>query len=177
MRLEMGRRADYGIRAAIDLARHHDTGVRRKARQIAETMDVPTTYVPQVLADLVRAELAVSLAGPSGGYLLARPPEEVSLLAIILAVDDDPVSRVCVLRGGPCHWEDSCAVHVLWSDAQQAMLDRLEQATLAEVLAYDAAIEGGAQPRLDRLVEPAFRPVVTDDTDPLPGAAAVAAPR
>jgi Rrf2 family transcriptional regulator, iron-sulfur cluster assembly transcription factor len=154
MRLEMGRRADYAIRAAIDLARHHDTGVRRKARQIAVAMDVPTTYVPQVLADLVRAELAASSAGPTGGYLLARPPAEISLLEIIRAVDDDPVSRVCVLRGGPCRWEDSCAVHVLWSEAQQAMLDRLEEATLAEVLAVDEAIEVATRPRHDQSAAP-----------------------
>jgi Rrf2 family transcriptional regulator, iron-sulfur cluster assembly transcription factor len=147
MRLELGRRADYGIRAAIDLAHHYATGERRKARQIAEAMDVPATYVPQVLADLVRAELAVSLAGPSGGYLLARPPEEVSLLAVIRAVDDDPASRVCVLRGGPCRWEDSCAVHGLWFEAQQAMLERLDQATLAEVIEVDAAIEADVEKR------------------------------
>ena len=141
MRLELGRRADYGIRAAIDLARHHEDGVRRKARQIAEEMDVPATFVPQVLADLVRADLAVSLAGPSGGYLLACPPEEISILAVIRAVDDDPSSRVCVLRGGPCRWDDSCAVHELWADAQQAMLRRLDEATLADVVAADRVIE------------------------------------
>ena len=143
MRLELGRRADYGIRAAIDLAHHYASGERRKARQIAEEMDVPATYVPQVLADLVRADLAMSLAGPSGGYRLARPPEEISLLTVIHAVDDDPSSRVCVLRGGPCRWDDSCAVHGLWFDAQQAMLQRLDQATLAEVVAVDAAIDAG----------------------------------
>jgi Rrf2 family transcriptional regulator, iron-sulfur cluster assembly transcription factor len=143
VRLELGRRSDYGIRAAIDLARHHESGVRRKAREIAEEMDVPATYVPQVLADLVRAGIALSTAGPSGGYLLALPPAEVSLLAVIRAVDDDPTSQVCVLRGGPCRWDDSCAVHVLWSEAQQAMLERLDRATLADVVEHDAAIEAG----------------------------------
>ena len=140
MRLELGRRADCGIRAAIDLARHHETGERRKARQIAEAMDVPAAYVPHVLADLVRAELAVSLAGPAGGYLLARPPDEISLLAVIRAVDDDPASRPFLPRGGPCRWDDSRAVHALWAEAQQAMLGRLDQATLAEVIEFGAAI-------------------------------------
>ena len=168
MRLELGRRADYGIRAAIDLARHHDSGIRRKARQIADEMGVPATYVPQVLADLVRADLAVSLAGPTGGYLLARPPAEISLLAIIRAVDDDPASRVCVLRGGPCRWEDACAIHVLWSQAQQAMLGRLEEATLAEVIAVDAGIDAGVRQQHD--------PLAVATSDAPPGAAAIAAP-
>jgi Rrf2 family transcriptional regulator, iron-sulfur cluster assembly transcription factor len=141
MRLELGRRTDYGLRAAIDLARHDASGRRRKAREIAEAMDIPSTYVPQVLADLVRAGLAVSTAGRAGGYRLALPPEEVSLLAVIRAVDDDPTSRVCVLRGGPCRWDDCCAIHTLWLEAQQAMLCKLDGSTLADVVRADAAIE------------------------------------
>lgn len=141
MRLELGRRADYGIRAAIDLARHHEEGGRRKAREIADDMDVPPNYVPHVLADLVRADLVVSLAGPAGGYLLARPPDQITMLAVIRAVDEDPTSRVCVLRGGPCRWDDSCAVHDLWAEAQQAMLSTLERATLADVLEVDATLD------------------------------------
>lgn len=143
MQLELGRRADYGIRATIDLARHHDSGLRRKAREIAEAMDIPPTYVAQVLAELVRAGLVASTAGRSGGYVLARPPEEVTLLAVIRAVDDDPGSNVCVLRGGPCRWEDRCAVHDPWFEAQQAMLERLEQTTFARLIAADEALEQG----------------------------------
>lgn len=143
MQLELGRRADYGIRATIDLARHEGTGRRRKAREIAADMDIPATYIGQVLAELVRAELVASTAGRSGGYVLARPPEDISLLAVIRAVDDDPGSSVCVLRGGPCRWEDICAVHDPWFEAQQAMLERLDQTTFARLLDIDEALEHG----------------------------------
>jgi hypothetical protein len=85
------------------------------------------------------------VAGPSGGYLLARPPEEISLLAVIRAVDDDPASRVCVLRGGPCRWDDSCAVHTCGSRRSRRCWPRLDQATLAEVIEVDAAIDAGGQ--------------------------------
>jgi Rrf2 family transcriptional regulator, iron-sulfur cluster assembly transcription factor len=139
MRLELGRQSDYTIRAAVALARHHATGVRRKARQIAEEMDIPATNVAHVLADLVRAGLAVSTAGRTGGYLLARPPEQVSLLAVIRAAGDDPTSQVCVLRGGPCRLDDSCGVHVFWFEAQQAMLGKLDGTTLADILTADPA--------------------------------------
>jgi Rrf2 family transcriptional regulator, iron-sulfur cluster assembly transcription factor len=166
MRLELGRKSDYAVRAAIDLARHHEAGVRRKARQIADDMDIPANYVPQVLADLVRAGIAVSTAGPSGGYVLARPPGEISLLAVIRAVDDDPTSRVCVLRGGPCRWDDSCAVHVLWFEAQQAMLGKLDQATLAEVTEFDAALEAGSFPGREHVNVPTEAPAARGRTGP-----------
>ena len=143
MRLELGRRADYGIRATIDLARHHHEGVRRKARQIADEMEIPPTFVAQVLADLVRAGFVTSTAGPSGGYTLSRPPAEITLLAVVRAVNGEPGSSVCVLRGGPCRWDDFCAVHVPWYRAQQAMIEQLEATTFAEVVAIDAALDEG----------------------------------
>lgn len=142
MELSLGRRADYAIRACLDLARH-DGGDRRKAREISKAMDVPTSYVPQVLALLVRAGIAVSTAGPQGGYALARPPEEIDLLQIVRATEGDPASSECVLRGGPCRWEDVCAVHVPWSRAQHAMLERLEATTLAELLETDRELQEG----------------------------------
>lgn len=144
MRLELGRRADYAIRAAVDLARHHDDGERRKARAIAEEMAIPTTYVPQIMAELVRAGLVESVAGRSGGYSLARPPRSVSLLGVVEAVEGDILSAACVLRGGPCRWSDMCAVHVPWSRAQHALLASLGDTSLADIVEIDTALEAGA---------------------------------
>jgi Rrf2 family protein len=143
MRLQLGRRADYAIRAAVDLARHATDEQRRKARAIAAEMDIPVGYVPQILAELVRAGLVTSVAGRDGGYRLARPPVEVDLLEVVRAVDGELRSTVCVLRGGPCRWDDMCAVHVPWARAQDAMLESLAATTLEELVTIDAALEAG----------------------------------
>jgi Rrf2 family transcriptional regulator, iron-sulfur cluster assembly transcription factor len=141
MELSLGRRADYAVRATLDLARH--PGERRKARQIGEAMAVPTSYLPQILAELVRAGLVASVAGPHGGYELARPVDRISLLDVVRATEGEVASTRCVLRGGPCRWEGVCAVHVPWSRAQQALLDQLAATTFAEVAALDAELEAG----------------------------------
>lgn len=143
MQLELGRRADYAIRATVDLARHYDHAVRRKAREIAEEMGIPRGYVPQILAELVRVGFAASVAGPSGGYVLARPPEEISLLAVVRAADGEPVSRECVLRGGPCRWDDICAVHVPWFEAQQALIQQLDETNFREIVEIDQQLDAG----------------------------------
>ena len=143
MRLELGRRADYAIRAAVDLAHHHGDGRRRKAREVAEAMAIPVSYVPQILAELVRAQLAISVAGRDGGYALARPPSQISLLDVVHAAEGDVVSTDCVLRGGPCRWDDMCAVHVPWSDAQHALLDSLAGTSLTDVVAIDRELAAG----------------------------------
>lgn len=157
MRLELGRRADYAVRAIVDLCRHHDGTTLRKARQIAHEMNIPRSYLPQTLAELVRAELVDSVAGPAGGYMLKRDPAEISLGEAIEAVDGDLQSAECVLRGGPCSWEGVCAVHVPWSRAQRALLAQIDSTTFAEIAEIDAALEAGTY-RVPAELEPARPP-------------------
>jgi Rrf2 family transcriptional regulator, iron-sulfur cluster assembly transcription factor len=142
--LSLGKRADYTVRAMVDLARHHGDG-RRKTAEIAAEMDIPLSYLPQLLAQLVRAGLVASVAGRKGGYVLARPPEEISLLDAIEVADGPMVALVCVLRGGPCRWDDSCAIHEPWARAQQAFRDSLATTTFAEVAVIDAALNGAGE--------------------------------
>jgi len=143
MRLELGRRADYAIRAVVDLARHHGDETRRKAREIAAEMEIPRSFMPQILAELVRVGIVESVAGPGGGYSLTTPPAVISLLDVVVAVDGEVSSRVCVLRGGPCRWDDVCAVHIPWSRAQQALRDELARTSFADIAEIDAALEAG----------------------------------
>lgn len=144
MRLELGKRADYAIRAAVDLARHAADGTRRKTREIADEMQIPVSYAPAILAELVRAGLVESHAGRDGGYRLARDPATIGLLEVLRAVDGEVLSTACILRGGPCRWDDVCAVHVPWARAQLALLDRLQAASLAEVVALDEQLDAGS---------------------------------
>ncbi|TVP70922.1 MAG: Rrf2 family transcriptional regulator [Nitriliruptor sp.] len=141
MDLTLGKRADYTVRAVLDLARHHGHG-RRKTADIAEEMQVPLTYLPRLLAELVRAGIVRSLAGRHGGYELVREPGEVSLLEVIEVADGTLGSAECVLRGGPCRWEQGCAIHTPWNRAQEAFRDSLRATTFAEVAAIDAALSG-----------------------------------
>ena len=143
MELSLGKRADYTVRAVLDLATHHGHG-RRKTAAIAAEMRVPATYLPQLLAELVRAGIARSLAGRHGGYELAREPDEVSLLEVIEVADGPLISTECVLRGGPCRWEEACAIHPPWARAQEAFRAALGATTFAEVAAIDAALNGSS---------------------------------
>jgi Rrf2 family protein len=142
MELSLGKRADYTVRAVLDLAVHHGHG-RRKTAEIAQEMQVPLTYLPQLLAELVRAGIVRSLAGRHGGYELVRPPDEVSLLEVIEVADGPLISDECVLRGGPCRWDDACAIHAPWARAQEAFRASLGATTFAEVAAIDAVLSGG----------------------------------
>ena len=144
MELRLGKRADYTVRAVLDLARHSDQG-RRKAADISAEMDIPASYLPQLLAELVRAGLVRSVAGRKGGYTLARDPAFITLLEVIEVAEGVVTSTECVLRSGPCRWDDACAIHDPWLRAQEALRRSLSATSFAEIAEIDAALGEAAE--------------------------------
>lgn len=144
MKLTPTNRTDYGIRALIHLANHQ--GTRVKAADIGAAMDIPTGFLQQVLQELQRARLVSSRPGPSGGYQLARSPDDITILEIVETLEGPIETSECALRGGPCHWDHVCALHWVWSSARAALSGALRDATLARVAADDRAIAEGTRP-------------------------------
>lgn len=131
MRLELTRRGDYAVRAMTRLART-DTG-QLNGRDLAEATGIPPGYLPQVMGDLVRAGLVANRRGRAGGYRLSRASSEISLLAIVEAVEGDGRRQTCVLRGGPCRRDGPCDVHDAFFRAQEAVFATLAGVSLADV--------------------------------------------
>jgi Rrf2 family protein len=144
MKLVPTRRTDYGIRGLLFLA--HRSGDWAKATEIARAMDIPVGFLHQVLQELQRASLVTSRTGRTGGYALARPPSTITIREIVEALEGPLAAQECALRGGPCHWENVCALHWVWSSAQEALVAELERATLAQVAEDDRALAAGTKP-------------------------------
>jgi Rrf2 family protein len=109
-------------------------------------MDIPLDFLKRILSELVAQGLLTSTAGPSGGYRLTQPPENITLLDII-----EPTERLrspdqCILRGGPCDWSDACPIHDTWLNAQGAFADTLDLTNLAELARIDHDLEGDGHP-------------------------------
>ncbi len=99
---------EYAMRASICLGR--DNGVWQTSQQIAETTQVPSCYLFKVLQLLARAGLVESRRGLHGGYTLLRPPEEISMLNVVNAVD--PMQRIVGCPVGlPDHAGGLCSLH------------------------------------------------------------------
>jgi Rrf2 family protein len=89
-----------------------------------------------VLGDLNRAGIVEARLGRAGGYRLSRPPSQISLLDILEAAEGDARRQTCVLSGRPCgQGIDPCEVHEMFYDAQQAILERLAETSVDEVVA------------------------------------------
>jgi Rrf2 family protein len=134
MRLRFSRTTDYGLRAALEVARAPEgTLVTRHA--IARAIDAPASVLAQSLAGLVRAGILDGQAGPRGGYRLARRTDDVTIYDVVLAIDGDDDEQRCVLREGACSWEGACPFHAVLAQAQDRFVETLRNHTLADVLA------------------------------------------
>ncbi|HLI44019.1 MAG TPA: Rrf2 family transcriptional regulator [Acidimicrobiales bacterium] len=144
--MTLSKRGDYVVRSALCLARAYEGGEYRKIREVVAEMAVPQTFASQILADLVRAGLATSRAGQSGGYRLARPPHDVSLLEVIEAAEGPLRSERCALGDGPCRWEQVCPLHETWGAATSALRETLATTSLATIVERDEALERSEYP-------------------------------
>ena len=144
MKIVTTRRSDYGIRAVVCLA-----GTDRElvtAAEIARDMAVPRGFLHQVLQDLQRAGLVRSVSGRRGGYALDRPAEDISILEVLEALEGPLDLGQCALRGGPCRWDDVCALHEIWSAGRAAFCQSLASSTVADVARVDAELKVGRYP-------------------------------
>jgi Rrf2 family cysteine metabolism transcriptional repressor len=79
-------KSDYAARAVLGLARHYPAGRALKVEDLAAEQGVPANYLVQILIELKGQGIARSVRGKEGGYLLARPPAEISLGDVLRAV-------------------------------------------------------------------------------------------
>jgi Rrf2 family protein len=160
MDLRLTRRGDYAVRAALHLAEAWADSAEQylKLREIAAAMDIPPSYTPHVLKRLATAAIVEAKAGRDGGYRLRMRPTEVTLLDVVEAAEGPFELTKCILRGGPCHWEDACAAHASWYGVVQACRTQMAQTTLADLAAADAQLRSGGPPPSGLRPPPGARP-------------------
>ena len=84
--MRISSRGEYGLRALLDLAQRYGKGPVISA-DIAARQQIPEAYLNQLLIVLRKANLVRSLRGPSGGHLLALPPNHITLSEAVVALE------------------------------------------------------------------------------------------
>ena len=130
--MRVSAKADYAIRAAVELAAAGEGPV--KGDRIAQAQDIPSNFLENILGDLRNAGLVASRRGADGGYWLARPAEEISLANIIRAVDG-PLANVRGIRSEQIEYEGSAApLRDVWVAVRASLRRVLDECSLADVL-------------------------------------------
>ncbi|MEM9065177.1 MAG: Rrf2 family transcriptional regulator [Planctomycetota bacterium] len=122
---------EYALRAAVYLSEQQ--GEVRTSQFVAEATHTPVRYASRVLQLLVEAGVATSQRGPSGGFALARPPSQISVLEVVQAVE--PIQRIftCPLNL-PEHAHELCPLHKLMDEVASDAEDKLRARSLADLM-------------------------------------------
>lgn len=132
--VKVSTRGDYACRALLSLSLHPDGGPT-SVRDIADRTGLPQPYLEQILLALKGAGLVRSKRGVGGGYVLARPPEDIDLAQIVSAVDG-PIQAGDFGQphtDGACDHEGQCVLLAVWHEVGVTMRDLLAAFTLANL--------------------------------------------
>ncbi|MFF4037083.1 RrF2 family transcriptional regulator [Streptomyces sp. NPDC001816] len=130
--MRISARADYAVRAALQLAESRDDGPL-KAEAIAAAQDIPHKFLESILNDMRRGGLVLSQRGGNGGYRLARPAESISIADVIRTVDGPLVSVRGVRPPELAYTGPAESLLPLWIALRSNVREILEGVSLADV--------------------------------------------
>ncbi|MDH3198160.1 MAG: Rrf2 family transcriptional regulator [Candidatus Krumholzibacteria bacterium] len=122
----------HALRALIYLA-HKNSPRPVLVREIADAADVPRQSLAKILHGLRNKGLVKSTKGPGGGYQLARPGNEMTVMQVIEALDGPiDLSKHCILGLDRCTDDAGCALHAYWKGFREQYASTIAMMTLEQ---------------------------------------------
>jgi Rrf2 family cysteine metabolism transcriptional repressor len=151
-------KAEYGVRVMVELARRAGQEPIPLA-EIAEHDGLPLAYLEHLVARLRKAGLVDSRRGSHGGYLLARPSDEITMAEVVEALEGSIAPIECISEAADgsivCARESSrdhvCPTKLLWTRVRFSIIRTLRETTLADLIGGGAADLIAAGPALPSL--------------------------
>jgi Rrf2 family protein len=131
--MQITRQADYALRAMLYLAQLEPTQ-RAATSQIADEQHIPPSFLAKIISQLSIAGLIHTSRGARGGGSLARPPEEISILEVVEAIDGPISLNECTHSSSSCPFGETCPLRPLWCETQAELVDRLRRTNFAQFL-------------------------------------------
>ncbi|MBU0502437.1 MAG: RrF2 family transcriptional regulator [bacterium] len=130
--MKLSTRGRYAVSAMFDLAAHGE-GKPVSAAVISKRQKISVTYLEQLLSKLRHAKLIKTVRGPSGGYVLAKKPGQVTI-GDIIKVTDGPIALAdCVSEGDCCPKSGCCSTKNLWHNLSEKISKLLDKTTLKDL--------------------------------------------
>lgn len=134
---------EYGLHCLTFLVGNCGDTREASVRDLAELQGVPLDYLAKIFTKLAKAKLVVATEGVRGGFKLARPADEITLLDIVNAIDGrkaifecrDIRGRCALFEGEAPAWalEGYCSIHAAMMTAQKRMEEALAQQTILDI--------------------------------------------
>lgn len=133
--MKLSTKGRYGLRALIDLARYSESEPV-SISNIAARQDISERYLEQLVALLKRAGLVKSIRGASGGYVLAKNADEISVGDVLRALEGslEPVKCAAFYSEGGCMAADSCVTKYVWQKINDSINETVDRIMLDELV-------------------------------------------
>ncbi len=131
--MKLSTRGRYGLRAMFDLTIYYSQD-HISLNNIAERQDISEGYLEQLIIPLKKAGLVKGIRGAQGGYMLAKPPSDITV-GEILRVLEGPIAIVDCLTGeNKCRKVDTCVTRSIWEKISNSMANVVDSITLEELM-------------------------------------------
>jgi Rrf2 family cysteine metabolism transcriptional repressor len=125
-------KAQYGLRALVDIARQPGEVVPLK--DVSARQGISQAYLEQIASNLRRSGFIRSVRGASGGYKLARIPEQINAYDVVVALEGSIAPVECVEHDHSCDRSGLCSTEGLWRRVDSALRQVLGASTLADLI-------------------------------------------
>jgi Rrf2 family transcriptional regulator, iron-sulfur cluster assembly transcription factor len=132
--MKLSTRSRYGTRLMLDMAEHQGEGPIRLGT-IAKRQGIPAKYLEQIIIPLQKASYVTSVRGNKGGHMLARRPQEITVGEIVALLEGGRKLTACSDHPEACERAAVCVTRLLWKEATEAMYEKLNAVTLADLVA------------------------------------------
>ena len=134
--MQITQATDYALRALIYLGEQTPEEGRVSAKEIAEEQKIPIRFLLKIMRQLMYEGIVKSYRGNSGGYALAKPPQDITLLDVVEALEGKIILNRCLEDGRLCSRSaaDYCKVHMALQDIQDEVMVQMQQYTLADFI-------------------------------------------
>ena len=123
--MKLSVKVDYACRVLAQLARHYGEGQLAHIEELAGIEAVPANYLVQILSELRNGGLISSRRGKQGGYVLARPPEKITLYDIVRLIEGDLLEL-----SGNADGQSGKRIQQVWRDVRSALETKCKGYTL-----------------------------------------------
>lgn len=130
--MKLNTKVRYAVRMMTDIMKYSE-GETVPLKDVADRQNLSKRYLSQLATPLKNAQLLKSVWGMNGGYMLARPGSEITIIEIMEAVEG-PISIIdCISDGELCMRTDGCECRSLWIGLNDAIVSYLKKCTLEDL--------------------------------------------
>ena len=131
--MKMTKKVRYGVRAMIEIIQNEsEGGILQK--DIAANQEIPLKFLDTIIAGLRNAGLIVNYSGKRSGYVLTRPPAEISVYDVYRAFEPELTLVNCACPGNICNRIEFCPAKDYWAELNARIKDHMSANTLDQII-------------------------------------------